>query len=219
MFPDLSQPLPAVKICGITQRQQAHDIVALGADALGINFWPGSKRYLPLPQAGWMAELHGRTTLVAVLVNADPRTLDALLAEGLAHILQLHGDESPAQVAALQERGAHVIKALAVRDRASLERIGTYPCETILLDAYNPGLYGGTGETFPWELARLARELYPDKRFILSGGLTPANVREAVQSTLPAAVDVASGVESAPGVKDLDLVRAFIEQARRACEG
>lgn len=216
VFPDPAQPPPAVKICGITQRQQAHDIVALGADALGINFWPKSKRYLPLDQAGWLPELHGSTTLVAVLVNADARTLETLLEEGLVHILQLHGDETPAQVAALQEKGAHVIKALSVRDRASLADIGGFPCETILLDAYNPGLYGGTGQTFPWDLARLAQELYPDKRFILSGGLTPANVREAVEATQPAAVDVASGVESAPGIKDLSLVSAFIEQARCA---
>ncbi len=216
MFPDPSASHPAVKICGITQRQQAHDIVALGADALGINFWPKSKRYLPLDQTDWLPELHGSTTLVAVLVNADERTVDTLLEEGLVHILQLHGDETPTQVAALQERGAQVIKALAVRDQASLARIGDFPCETLLLDAFNPSLYGGTGETFPWELARLAQELYPDKRFILSGGLTPANVREAIEATQPAAVDVASGVEAAPGIKDLELVRTFIEQARCA---
>lgn len=216
MFPDSSASHPAVKICGITQRQQAHDIVALGADALGINFWPKSKRYLPLDQTHWLPELHGSTTLVAVLVNADDRTLDTLLTEGLVHILQLHGDEPPSQVALLQERGAQVIKALAVRDRASLKQIGDYPCETILLDAYNPGLYGGTGETFPWELARLAQDLFPDKRFILSGGLTPGNVREAIDATQPAAVDVASGVESAPGIKNLQLVSAFIEQVRCA---
>lgn len=213
MFPNPIAP-PAIKICGITQEQQAHDIIALGADALGINFWPKSKRYLPLENAGWLPALYAQTTLVAVLVNADERTLDTLLDQRLVHILQLHGDETPEHVAALQARGARVIKALAVRDRASLDRIADYPCETILLDAYNPGLYGGTGETFPWDLAVIAREQFPDKRIILSGGLTPANVRAAVEATRPAAVDVASGVESSPGIKDLAMVREFIEQAR-----
>ena len=216
MFPDLSHPSPAVKICGITQEQQARDIITLGADALGINFWPKSKRYLPMEKAGWLREIRGMTTLVAVLVNADARTLETLIDQRLVHVLQLHGDESPAEVEALQARGLQVIKALAIRDRDSLRRIGEFPCEAILLDAYNPGLYGGTGETFPWDLAVMAREQYPDKRILLSGGLTPANVRQAVEEVRPAAVDVASGVESAPGIKDLGMVREFIEQVRSA---
>lgn len=216
MFPDSSQPAPAIKICGITQEQQARDIITLGADALGINFWPKSKRYLPLEKAGWLREIRGLATLVAVLVNADAETIETLIELRLVHVLQLHGDEPPAEVEALQNRGVQVIKALAVRDRDSLRRIGEFPCESILLDAYNPGLYGGTGETFPWELAVMAREQYPDKRIILSGGLTPGNVRRAVEETHPAAVDVASGVESAPGIKDLGMVREFIEQVRSA---
>ena len=207
---------PAVKICGITQEQQAHDIIALGADALGINFWPKSKRYISVEKASWLQGLRGLTTLVAVLVNADKLTLETLLEQRLVHILQLHGDESPDQVADLQDQGVQVIKALAIRDQDSLARIADYPCETILLDAYNPGLYGGTGETFPWDLAILAREQFPDKRIILSGGLTPGNVRQAIEETHPAAVDVASGVESAPGVKDLMMVKEFMEQVRAA---
>ena len=214
MFPDVSSP-PAVKICGITQEPQAREIVALGADALGINFWPKSKRYLPVEQAAkWLPGLLAETALVAVMVNPERALLDRLLAEGLVHILQLHGDEPPAEVGRLMEAGANVIKALQVRDRESLAQIGEYPCETLLLDAYNPGLYGGTGETFPWDLAVMAQEQFPDKKILLSGGLTAENVREAVRQTRPAAVDVASGVESAPGVKDLGLVRRFIEQAR-----
>ncbi len=216
VFPSITSHSPAVKICGITQEQQARDIIALGADALGINFWPKSKRYLPMQQAGWLTSIHGLTTLVAVLVNADAHTIDSLLDQRLVHILQLHGDESPQRVASLMERGVPVIKALAVRDRDSLQQIADYPCETILLDAYNPGLYGGTGATFPWDLAVMARELFPDKRIILSGGLTPANVREAIEATHPAAVDVASGVESSPGIKDLNLVTEFIQQVRSA---
>ncbi len=215
MFPDPSHT--GIKICGITQEQQARAIISLGADALGINFWPKSKRYLPIETAAeWLPGLMDETVLVAVLVNADAPTLDAILEQRLVHILQLHGDETPAEVAALCERGVTVIKALQVRDRTSLTQIGTFPCESILLDAYNPGIYGGTGETFPWELARIARDMFPEKRILLSGGLTPLNVRQAIEETHPAAVDVASGVESAPGVKDLDLVRRFIEEARLA---
>lgn len=214
MFPDTRTP-PAVKICGITTESQARDIIALGTDALGINFWPKSKRYLPVDTAAsWLPGLREATTLVAVMVNPDRALLDRLQGEGLVHILQLHGDEPPAEVARLQEAGAQVIKALQVRDRASLDQIGQFPCETILLDAYNPGLYGGAGETFPWELAVIAQEQYPERKIILSGGLTPANIHEAISQTHPAAVDVASGVESSPGIKDLALVREFIEQAR-----
>lgn len=215
MFPDPKRT--GVKICGITQERQARDIISLGADALGVNFWPKSKRYLPVDvAAAWLPALLDQITLVAVLVNPDTETLNAIIEEHLVHILQLHGDETPAQVASLLDRGYGVIKALQVRDRESLLQIGSFPCETILLDAYNPGLYGGTGETFPWDLAVIAQDMFPEKRIILSGGLTPANVRQAIESTHPSAVDVASGVESSPGIKDLILVREFIEQSRFA---
>jgi phosphoribosylanthranilate isomerase len=112
------------------------------------------------------------------------------------------------------QRGQHVIKALQVRDAASLDQIASFPCADILLDAYNPGLYGGAGHTFPWELASEAMRRFSDKRIILSGGLTPQTVATAVTQTHPAAVDVASGVESSPGIKDLQLVAEFIRAAR-----
>lgn len=214
MFP-LSSALPAVKICGLTQEAQAREVVQLGADALGINFWPKSKRYIPVADAAqWLPSLRNETTLVAVMVNPERELLERLTQEGLVHILQLHGDESPAEVERLLAAGTQVIKALQVRGAESLKVIGDYACETILLDAYNPGLYGGTGETFPWELATQAQQMFPEKKIILSGGLTPKNVCEAVQQTRSVAVDVASGVESAPGVKDLTMVQEFIEQAR-----
>lgn len=205
-----------VKICGITTPAQARDIIALGADALGLNFWPQSKRHLPpAAAAAWAPGLGESTTLVAVLVNAGPDLISQILDLRLAHILQLHGDETPAQVASLMERGIPVIKALQVRDPASLDQIGSYPCQTLLLDAWNPGHYGGGGATFPWQLFQRARAMFPEKRLILSGGLTPANIRQAVEQTRPDAVDVASGVETSPGRKDLALVKAFIEQARQ----
>jgi phosphoribosylanthranilate isomerase len=207
-----------IKICGITTPDQAQAIIDLGADALGINFWPKSKRYLSLSQARvWLPRFHLSTHLVAVLVNPEPALLDDLLTSSpLVHTLQLHGDESPALVTGLMQRGIRVIKALQVRDATSLDAIADFPCTDILLDAYNPGLYGGAGEPFPWHLATLAKQRFPEKRLILSGGLTPENVAQAVQQTRPTAIDVASGVESGPGIKDLAKVKAFIQNARQA---
>ncbi len=190
------------------------EIAAMGVEALGFNFWPQSKRYLPLMKAGWLASLKPLCTVVAVMVNPSDRELGAVLDSGLVHCIQLHGDESPKQVADLLSAGVSVIKGLPVRDEASLARIADFPCENLLLDAYCPGAYGGGGKAFPWALASLARERFPDKRLILSGGLSVGNVRDAIEQTNPAAVDVASGVESAPGIKEIGLVREFIEQVR-----
>lgn len=216
MFPD-SERL-GVKICGITRQAQAEDIIALGADAIGLNFWPKSKRYLDPSDATWAPALRDHTAVIAVTVNAAPDELRAILDAGLVDIIQMHGDETPEDVARLIENGVRVIKALQVRDEQSLDQIGLFPCESILLDAYNPGLYGGVGETFPWELAIMAKHRFPEKHILLSGGLTHENVHTAIEQTRPAAVDVASGVESSPGIKDLEKVRWFIEQARLAAD-
>ncbi len=206
-----------VKICGITTAEQGRAIAALGADALGVNFWARSKRFIdPAEASAWLPELRSLTSVIAVLVNPDQALLDRLAAEPIVHQVQLHGDESPAMVEALMARGLDVIKALQVRNRESLNALGDYPCRTLLLDAHNPGSYGGGGITFPWELFLTARALHPDKTLILSGGLTPTNVAEAVRLTRPAAVDVASGVERTPGIKDLEQVAAFIQATRAA---
>ncbi len=214
MFPDPEKF--GIKICGITRKEQAEDIIALGADALGLNFWPKSKRFLPPADAGWAVELRGHTCVIGVTVNASRSELREILEDGLVDIIQMHGDESPEDVMRLLDHGIPVIKALQVRDEGSLDQIGDFPCEGILLDAYNPGLYGGVGETFPWELAVMAQHRFPEKHLILSGGLNHENVHTAIEQTHPAAVDVASGVESSPGIKDLDKVGWFIEQARSA---
>jgi phosphoribosylanthranilate isomerase len=213
MFPDPARH--SVKICGITRPEQAAEIFALGADAVGINLWPKSKRHMPLPVAdASLREVAKQNALVAVLVNPDDALLDAAIGSGLFQALQLHGDETPRDVERLMNRGVKVIKALQVRDAASLSQIGAFPCSAILLDAYNPGTYGGGGHAFPWELAVRAKEMFPDKHILLSGGLNADNVRQAVQQTHPIAVDVASGVESQPGVKDLAQVARFIAEAR-----
>ncbi len=213
MFPDPQRR--SVKICGITQPQQAAVIFGLGADAVGINLWPKSKRHMPLEVAvNSLQNVAAKHALVAVLVNPDAALLDAAISSQLFQALQLHGDETPAEVERLMKRGVNVIKALQVRDAASLAQIGEFPCESILLDAYNPGTYGGGGHAFPWELAVRAKEMFPAKQFLLSGGLTPDNVRLAVEQTQLIAVDVASGVESQPGSKDLVQVARFIAEAR-----
>ncbi len=213
MFPDPARH--SVKICGITNPGQAAEIFALGADAVGINLWPKSKRYMPLVVAeASLGEVASSNALVAVLVNADTALLDATIGSGLFQALQLHGDETPREVERLMCRGVNIIKALQVRNAATLQQIGEFPCQAILLDAYNPGSYGGGGHTFPWELSVRAKEMFPDKRIVLSGGLNAGNVRQAAQQTQAVAVDVASGVESQPGVKDAVQVARFIAEAR-----
>jgi phosphoribosylanthranilate isomerase len=213
MFPDSGRH--SVKICGITRPEQAAEIFALGADAVGINLWPQSKRHIPLSVAETsLMDVAAKNALVAVLVNPDDALLDATVGSGLFQALQLHGDETSQDVERLMNRGVNVIKALQVRDAASLPQIGEFPCRAILLDAYNPGTYGGGGHAFPWELAVCAQEMFPTKHILLSGGLNADNVRQAVQQTHPIAVDVASGVESEPGVKDLAQVARFIAEAR-----
>ncbi len=205
----------SVKICGITRADQAQAIIQMGADALGLNFWDRSKRHIaPASAAEWAPALRSLTTLVAVLVNPSPSLPVELIEKQVVDVFQLHGDESPEDCERVMSLGLPVIKALQVRDHASLAMIGDYPCETILLDAYNPGLYGGEGKSFPWELASEAQLRFPEKRFLLAGGLTPDNVAQAVAQVHPCGVDVASGVESAPGIKDLDMVRRFIAAAK-----
>lgn len=215
MFPDPARQ--SVKICGITTPEQAAQLFDLGADAVGINLWPKSKRHMPLDVAlaglRPLAQQPGRA-LVAVLVNADDALLEQAASSGLFQALQLHGDETPQRVEQAMQLGVPIIKALQVRDAASLAQIGDFPCTAILLDAYNPGTYGGGGHAFPWELAVHAQELFPQKHLLLSGGLKADNVRTAVLQTHPLAVDVASGVESAPGIKDLAEVQRFIAEAR-----
>lgn len=206
-----------VKICGLTHADQALAIAQMGADALGLNFWDKSKRYIaPAIAAAWVPALRPLATLVAVLVNPSTSLLDEVIDLNVVDVLQLHGDESPDEIARIMALGLPVIKALQVRDHASLATIGDYACETILLDAYNPGLYGGEGKAFPWELAIEAQQRFPEKKFILAGGLTPDNVAQAAAQVHPAGVDVASGVESSPGIKDLEMVRRFIDGAKLA---
>ncbi|RBP41520.1 phosphoribosylanthranilate isomerase [Roseimicrobium gellanilyticum] len=205
-----------VKICGVTQREQALAIAELGVDYLGLNFWPKSKRHLPLESAlTWAREIPGTTKLVGLFVNAEANDVqDTAASVGLSFV-QLHGDETPDFCARLVEQGLNVIKAIQVKDESSLDGVAAFPVQNILLDAYHPGMRGGIGETFPWKLAQEFKQRYPERHLWLAGGLTPENVAEAVAGVHPQVVDVASGVEDAsPGVKNLEKVRRFIEATR-----
>lgn len=207
-----------IKICGITQAEQARQIVALGADAIGINFWPRSKRFIHLDEARpWLDELSGSVTRIGVFVNATPNEITQALKSGAIDCAQLHGNESTEYVDALLQKGLSVYKALGIKDAAALDSIASYPGDTILLDAYAPTEYGGTGEAFDWNLGRLAVERFSaQKKIILAGGLSAENAAQAIEQVTPFAIDTASGVESGtPGIKDLEKVRQFIEAANK----
>lgn len=198
----------SIKICGCARAEDAKLAADLGAWAVGMILWPDSPRACP-PEVSEeiSARLRRRVELVGVFVNA---TLDevALAADRYSlSILQLHGDEGPAYAReAARRTGAKVMKAIPARDAAAVRDLERFHTDLHLLDAHVPGLRGGTGENFDWELARRHSGHTP---LVLSGGLTPENVGEAVAAVEPFAVDVASGVEASPGVKDPARMRAF----------
>ncbi len=201
------------KFCGITNLDDAERAVAAGAWAIGLIFWPRSPRRCELGSAVEIAAaVKRRAEVVGVFVNA---TLDhvAGTAEAIGlTMLQLHGDEGPAFCAeAARRTGAKVIKAVRVRSGADLQALSSFHTDYHLLDSYTAGVPGGTGETFAWEIARAHRGRTP---VILSGGLTPDNVAEAIAVVRPYAVDVASGVELRPGRKDPQKLQAFADAVR-----
>jgi phosphoribosylanthranilate isomerase len=205
----------AVKICGVTALEEAGAIIELGADCLGFNFWPQSKRFLgKVSENPWVRDLD--VCKVGVFVNSPAGDILELWRDKWIDMAQLHGEETPEDCQALMEAGVPVIKAIGIKDEQSLARLPGYGTETVLLDAYAPVEKGGTGKSFNWDLAREAVETYSDRNIILAGGLNAGNVGAAVAAVRPAAVDVASGVEEAPGHKDLNMVRQFIEEARKA---
>jgi len=204
-----------VKICGLTTPQDAAAAIEFGADALGFNFYPGSKRYLRMEVVGgWIAALPGNVEKVAILV--DPSWDQARAATAMAGItaLQLHGAETPEFCRRLKDEGIRFEKALPVTGPESVANVPDFFTPTVLLDSGRAGEFGGSGRTFPWEIARDFVQAHPHLRVILAGGLTPENVAEAVAMVRPFGVDVTSGVESSPGCKDHRRLRDFIAAAR-----
>jgi phosphoribosylanthranilate isomerase len=217
MFAESAEPgvAPRVKICGITNPDDAIVAIECGADALGFNFFPGSKRYINIESAAeWIQKLPEGIEKIAILVNPDFG--EALATAELPFItaLQLHGAETPEFCSRLAERGIRFGKALPVTSEDSLRGIPSFATNTVVLDSSHAGEFGGTGRTFDWDIARRFIEANSALRIVLAGGLTPENVAIAVSSVRPFAVDVTSGVESAPGRKDRGLMRAFIEAVR-----
>ena len=201
-----------VKICGITSAADAQAAVEAGADALGLMFYPGSPRYLPLEKAQEIARLLP-PYVIRTGVFADPEPSDVFAAIQLCqlNLLQFHGAESPEFCL---QFGLMTMKAFRVQNADSLPPMGAYDTDAFLLDSHVPGKPGGTGETFNWDLALEARKF--GKLIFLAGGLTPQNVAAAVRKAQPFGVDVSSGVEQSPGKKDAQKMRDFIAAARAA---
>ena len=204
-----------VKICGLTNAEDAAQAADLGAWALGLILWPSSPRACPPAAAEEVGALmHRRANVTGVFVNA---TLDevALAADRYAlDILQLHGDEGPAYCReAARRTGCRVMKAVRVKGAATLRELEPFHTDLHLLDAHVPGRRGGTGESFDWDLVGSHSRPVP---FVLSGGLTPENVGDAMAAVEPFAVDTASGTEAAPGRKDPARVQAFFRAVEAA---
>ncbi|PWR17730.1 phosphoribosylanthranilate isomerase [Zavarzinia compransoris] len=210
-----------VKICGLSTAETVDASVARGASHVGFVFYPRSPRNIAPAAAGnLIARLPDHVVPVALTVDADDATIAAILAEAPVKMLQAHGSESPERVADLRRRfGLPVMKAIGIADPADVARAHDYEAvaDLLLLDAKAPkkGLPGGNGLAFDWGL--IANEGW-SRPWFLAGGLTPDTVAEAIRIAGARAVDVSSGVESAPGVKDIGLIAAFLAAARSQFE-
>lgn len=205
----------SLKICGVTTHDDAKRLVALGVDALGVNFWQKSKRHVEPGDVAWLLGLAGEILRVGVFVNESVELPLRLVREGYLDVVQLHGDETPEDAAAFRDAGIPFFKAIGVKTRADLERAPEFGAAAILLDAHAPGVYGGTGEVFDWEVASDFRRQHPHLPVILAGGIVPENAGLAAMSVRPAALDIASGAEISPGIKDFQKVAAFLAALHR----
>ena len=204
-----------VKICGVTSVADALAAAGAGADMIGLNFYEGSPRHVTPAQAAEIARALPPFVLrVGVFVAPAEDLVRRALGECNLSLLQFHGDEDSAFCT---QFGVMSVKAVRVRDAASLQALANFHTDAFLLDAYSQAGLGGTGEKFNWELAVEAQKF--GKPIFLAGGLTPENVAEAVHRVQPYAVDVASGVEAKPGKKDVGKLREFFAEMARANRG
>ena len=201
------------KVCGITRQTDALHAVQCGATALGFVFWPRSPRYVdPERAAEIIRELPDTVTAVGVFVNQPPDEISRIATTAGITTIQLHGDEPPALATAFSRP---VWRAVSLNEAGHV--IAEWPAETtFLLDAHDPTLRGGTGKAIDWTAAA---HVASARRVVLAGGLTPDNVQEAIATVRPFGVDVSSGVEEAPGVKDFDKTARFLARAREALNG
>lgn len=205
----------SLKICGVTLRDDAERLVALGVDALGVNFWPRSKRFLAPEEAGWLRDLAGSILRVGVFVNEGTALPRRLIEDGLLDVVQLHGDETPEDAIPYQQAGVPFFKAIGVGAMEDLDRAADFGARAILLDAHAPGVYGGTGETFDWNSAIDFKVRHPELPIILAGGIVPGNAALAAETVRPSALDVASGAEISPGIKNFAKVAALLAALNR----
>jgi phosphoribosylanthranilate isomerase len=198
-----------IKVCGITSLDDAIKAVELGADFLGFNFYPPSPRYIaPEKARAILAQAPPEIGKVALFVNEPAEKIREIIGRQAFSGLQFHGDESATYCRGWELK---VIKAFRVRDRESLGAIDGFPADYYLVDSWAPG-YGGSGAPFPWSWLEGLR---PD-RLILAGGLDAGNVAEAIRLVRPYGVDVCTGVEARPGIKDHEKLKAFIAAAKSA---
>jgi len=205
-----TNPVPMLKICGMTRVGDALHAVREGATAIGFVFWKGSPRYIEPDRAGEIAAaLPATVTTVGVFVNEPVAIIrDTASVAGL-RMVQLHGEETPADVEQIEQPVMRAVSLDTIDETAR-----TWPAETtLLLDSSDPSRRGGWRSSVDWSRAALITR---DRRVVLAGGLTPDNIAEAIAIVRPMGVDVASGVESAPGVKDPDKVGRFLANARAA---
>ena len=213
-----------IKICGLTTIEDALAAAEAGADAVGLNFHPPSPRCVSVETAANIAAaLPSSVCKVGVFVNLPATTVLEIASSAKLDWLQLHGDEPPEMLGSLS--GWPVLRAFRCREEAGVSQVADYlqACRTagrtpdaVLADAYQEGCYGGSGKTVSWELARRLQDHLQETPLVLAGGLTAENVAQAISEAAPQAVDTASGVESSPGVKSADKMRAFAQQAAEA---
>jgi phosphoribosylanthranilate isomerase len=206
-----------VKICGLSTAETMEAALSAGADMVGLNFYPKSSRYVtPEKAAKLAAQARGRTKIVVLVVDADDALIKSIVSAVGPDYIQVHGSETPARVAEIaQTFGLPVIKVIKVKEASDVASAKAFKdvADLILFDAKAPEelLPGGNGLSFDWNLLK-----GKDGLFMLSGGLNPDNVAEAIRLTRAPVVDVSSGVESLPGKKDISLIRKFIERAKSA---
>jgi phosphoribosylanthranilate isomerase len=201
-----------IKICGITNLEDALSAVAAGTDALGFNFYQPSPRYIPPPKAREIIDQLPATVLtVGVFVNeVSPESVEETAQRVGVAAVQLHGDETPAFCSELRDR--YVIKALSTRGGFDIHEAASYDVEAVMLDAGHPTLRGGTGQISNWEVAQKVRELVP--KLFLAGGLSPENVAAAITCVRPYAVDACSALEDSPGRKNHERMQLFVKSVR-----
>ena len=212
----LSHEACSLKICGVTRREDALMLLEEKVPALGVNFWPPSKRFIsPADAAPWLHEVAGRILRIGVFVNAERSFIAEFMRGRIIDVAQLHGDESSEDIAYFHERGMPVIKAWGVEADGNHILANRFAlADAWLLDTPAGAHYGGTGKKFDWSLVAKYRALDPQKPILLAGGITPDIAAEAVRMMQPSALDVASGAEISPGVKDRQKVRTLMAALR-----